>query len=1398
MKKKIYGGIFLFAILGIINNNHIANIRPVKAESEEKNYNIAPITILAHGLGGKAYDWSNNFSGFDFPSKGALSLCYDPNSLIEKIRTSLDSDHPENIKLYLIDDIQYKNETLPNGKYEINYCDDSIYNDGGIYDVNYKLSSSLTSFDYSKPIIIDLEYYATKDRTIPDVYSDFKNILDWIVKDYKKAKSTEPKLNLIGHSLGGLMNMYYSIDNPNRIEKLISIDTPYNGSSYDNDLVEFIGIKDFKEMPCLCGKCSHQFCDLNYRRSKWNETYEQYPNIEFYAISGDTSFNLVDKIINDGYVNKYNGAAAQAGAYSAWVFVLGNPQADTNNRESLVINGDFCVDVNSQQAPGYNGVSNYHKIYTTKNSNLNKCAENNYPVPHNLAPLDNDIHNCILEILNITNNQEKAISKNNISAKIISHINSEYQIKVTNNTNKSRIFIYSERMCSKNSAQMGKNFSYVNATINLTPGKSTIISIRSGELVGDKYFCIFYDEGKTRKIFYATDLNSEELTMVGYATNITINPYEKNYMGISVLGKADKKWIIELTNNSGIERKFEYNSKMCFESDAKNWNDLYDIKETAKIKNGEIAILIIEENYAATHIAISYTHSDNHRYVFYADEISKNSTLNAKGNILDERIKISLTGKSNGYWGVTIKNDTGAERDFYFNSKMCFESDAKNWDGLKDVSWINIGKGCSRSVNIKENGSATSIAICYIENDIRYICYANDLDPDDWSYDRYTSSKKIESYQEYGIKTQIIGKNSGTWLIQLTNNTGERKGFEYFPKMCNEAIAKGWNYLGSNNSSNPCYLNSGASSCIYISENGTKGYIAISYLSGNSRYIFYANGLSTSCTLNKNPYVRDETIKADIISKSGGTWNIKLTNNTGKIRTFYYNKKMCFECDGDDFTGLTDVGYVRVSNGSSTNISISENGTARFISLCYIEGNYKYILYAYSLGTDGGMISFRSTVYAQPKDLNGMKVIIAGKDSGTWLFELTNTSGSTQNFYYNSKLAFEGDASKWSGLSDIASPISLSNAATTTYPIRISENGFAGTMSISYVDSSNYRHVFYAYDLSTSGSMTAKSNTINLNQSSDDNCVVKGTMITLADGSKKAVEDLTGDEMLLVWNFETGTYDYAPILFVDSDPEAYYEVITLTFSDDTCVKVVTEHGFYDTTLNKYVYLDKNAAEYLGHNFIKSDGENYIEVTLTNVEITTELTSTYSPVTYSHLCYYVNDMLSMPGGINGLFNYFDIDGETMKYDAEAKARDIETYGLLTYEELYEIAPVSREMFDAVNGQYLKIAIGKGLISLEEIQYLADRYSSFVPEEIEEGTNELSLKEYVLTKLESYGYSLEDVINYYLQLCTGCSWFKVPSSVMSNLDWDVVFNGNYYIISISLNMYGTSLNIQVAIA
>jgi hypothetical protein len=238
---------------------------------------------------------------------------------------------------------------------------------------------------------------------------------------------------------------------------------------------------------------------------------------------------------------------------------------------------------------------------------------------------------------------------------------------------------------------------------------------------------------------------------------------------------------------------------------------------------------------------------------------------------------------------------------------------------------------------------------------------------------------------------------------------------------------------------------------------------------------------------------------------------------------------------------------------------------------------------------------------------------------------------------------------------------------------------------------------------------------LSITSSATKKCVATGTLITLADGSQKAVEDLDGTELLLVWNFHTGQFDAANILFVDAHGDDEYIVTHLYFEDGTEVDMIDEHGFWDVELNQYIYLTTdNAADYIGHSFNKQYiDENgnlaYTSVRLVNVVNEQMETGAFSPVTYSYLCYYVNGMLSMPGATQELTNYFVVDGETMRYDTELMQADIELYGLFTYEDFAEEVPY--EIFEGMNGQYLKISMAKGLMTEEILYQLITTYSKF---------------------------------------------------------------------------------------
>ena len=70
----------------------------------------------------------------------------------------------------------------------------------------------------------------------------------------------------------------------------------------------------------------------------------------------------------------------------------------------------------------------------------------------------------------------------------------------------------------------------------------------------------------------------------------------------------------------------------------------------------------------------------------------------------------------------------------------------------------------------------------------------------------------------------------------------------------------------------------------------------------------------------------------------------------------------------------------------------------------------------------------------------------------------------------------------------------------------------------------------------------------------------------------------------------------------------------------------------------------------------------------------------------------------------LLNVFDIDSETMAY--KNVAEDIETYGLYTYADFEGL--IEEDAFELYNAAYLKIAVGKGYITWDDILDLIDIY------------------------------------------------------------------------------------------
>lgn len=322
-------------------------------------------------------------------------------------------------------------------------------------------------------------------------------------------------------------------------------------------------------------------------------------------------------------------------------------------------------------------------------------------------------------------------------------------------------------------------------------------------------------------------------------------------------------------------------------------------------------------------------------------------------------------------------------------------------------------------------------------------------------------------------------------------------------------------------------------------------------------------------------------------------------------------------------------------------------------------------------------------------------VNISLSNNGTTTFySLSNAHGATQSG--STYCAYKVSSFPASGY------IVTSETESTTTLTTFSKESY-----ISIKNGNNYYWKGTVGNTSVGGSFTT-------NGVSVKGCLVKGTLITMADGTKKAVEFIEKGDLVIVFNHETGKYETAEVLFNDTEEIADYNVVNLSFSNGSLVKVVDEHGFFDLDLMKYVYIDEyNYSNYIGHRFVSStyvNGEvvNGV-VTLDNVTVTTEYVKIYSPVTKYHLNYITEDILSMPGGISGIFNIFEYD-ESLKYNEELMNQDIEQYGLFTYEDFKDL--VSYEVYASFPTQYFKIAIAKGILTWEDLYYYIERYADKV--------------------------------------------------------------------------------------
>ncbi len=283
-----------------------------------------------------------------------------------------------------------------------------------------------------------------------------------------------------------------------------------------------------------------------------------------------------------------------------------------------------------------------------------------------------------------------------------------------------------------------------------------------------------------------------------------------------------------------------------------------------------------------------------------------------------------------------------------------------------------------------------------------------------------------------------------------------------------------------------------------------------------------------------------------------------------------------------------------------------------------------------------------------------------------------------------------------SSSSNYVSTSTTSRAPNISYSFTDANNSETLELDTSFeVVYATYKSTQYKYSSFCNGTLSTASS-----------CITPDTLVTLANGSQKEIQHVTYEDQLLVWNFYTGEYDVVGSSIVMNHGYDNHTIVALKFSDGTVVKTINGHGFFDTSVNKYVILDEtNVADYISHEFVKIDGDGYSTVVLVDYEVYKEYTESWSILTERHYNCILEGMWTLtPAEVKGSPEYLMpfVVNDDMKYDETAMQVDIDKYGLYTYEDFAEY--ISEERFAALSLGNWKVSVGKGYITWEDILYL----------------------------------------------------------------------------------------------
>lgn len=381
------------------------------------------VTVFTHGYYSSSQDWLNNAEDAD--NEDQFVFQYNNKSMVDKV---IQLYGVNNTVLLIANMTDYENVNLT--RYVL-----STNQNGSIIKESEEYNYSFDTEAYGKHVVaIFNRKPGSSNDSNNNIYFQFNYMLSKVLYDLKQLDPSHriPKVNLIGHSRGGLTNLQYALDHPDIVENLISIGTPYAGSTSATIVKSQQGFK---------GDGLNDIINptiYNGYKDRWNNNYNTlYKNINTVAIGAystlpflgavahkdkSQTFNLRTALMVDAAVaavsvykyctffsNFFRRLAIGAVTKTVQYVYPGNEVVsvvDILTNEIKVVFpfvvwlSDTVVPLYSQLGIGYQGFKNSTKCFSLlDDTEFERIAQWAPPVVHNLEPWDNDIINMVVKEL---------------------------------------------------------------------------------------------------------------------------------------------------------------------------------------------------------------------------------------------------------------------------------------------------------------------------------------------------------------------------------------------------------------------------------------------------------------------------------------------------------------------------------------------------------------------------------------------------------------------------------------------------------------------------------------------------------------------------------------------------------------------------------------------------------------------------------------------------------------------------------------------------------------------------------------------------------------------------------------------------------------------------------------